>query len=894
MESSDRIRAEAEQRDRLVKIGLLVVSVVTLVVLIWSALWENVLADWRGHRRRFQAILEEEATNDLGRTLAANFELGMEQLVLTDLDRIDRCIVCHAGIDDPRMRGRPQPYTAHPGDYLKIHDPGTFGCTICHQGQGLATGLEDAHGTAPFWDRPLLPSRYVKSTCTRCHSRAELFGPERLIDAANAEPGVADTGTQLLERGWEILEGSGCLGCHTLEGRGGTIGPDLSFEGDKTAAGFDFSHFTREEPHDVIYWLRAHFADPKAVVPATVMPDYGFDEPAIDALVALVLSFREPVAPFGGPGGMQDDGRPRSGARLYGAFCSSCHGPDGKGGWAPEIRTPALNNSDALAVTDRKYLRLIIKSGRSGTRMQPWGPDGGNLTDAEIERIVSYIRGWSEGGATYGAVQSAVGDPRSGAALYHGLCASCHGHAGDGGIGTSLNAPQFHAVATDRFLIRTLLEGRPGTAMPTWSNLPPQSLADIVAYLRTWRPAGPSFPEVRQALAAGSRRDLVRMGDAVFGELCASCHGNDGEGGIGVRLHSDDLLANVGDEFLYRAIVEGRPSTAMPSWRHLSARTVAALIARLRDWQERPAVRQRRVAGGDHIIGELYYRMACQRCHGESGAGAAGPQITNRVLLDSVSDHTLYQWIAYGRTNTAMKGFLTSEEGVAQLDPERIRDIIAYLRYASLGAERPPRRLRAGIPSVGEAIFTGTCGSCHGSRGEGLSAPQLNNPVFLDVASDGYIAATMVLGRSGTPMRSMVHGRQGIGQLPPDRIEDVVAYIRQWGRGGEWEQPRLAVEMSARAISEGARMFARYCAGCHGPNGRGELDGPNYFAPSLNNPEFLDAASDGFLLATIARGRARTPMRPFGEGSGGIASLKPEQISDIVSYIRSWHVGAQK
>ena len=60
------------------------------------------------------------------------------------------------------------------------------------------------------------------------------------------------------------------------------------------------------------------------------------------------------------------------------------------------------------------------------------------------------------------------------------------------------------------------------------------------------------------------------------------------------------------------------------------------------------------------------------------------------------------------------------------------------------------------------------------------------------------------------------------------------------------------------------------------------------FAPALNNPEFLDAASDGFLQATIARGRGRTPMRPFGESSGGIAALSESQISDIVSHIRNW------
>ena len=37
-----------------------------------------------------------------------------------------------------------------------------------------------------------------------------------------------------------------------------------------------------------------------------------------------------------------------------------------------------------------------------------------------------------------------------------------------------------------------------------------------------------------------------------------------------------------------------------------------------------------------------------------------------------------------------------------------------------------------------------------------------------------------------------------------------------------------------------------------------------------NNPEFLEAASDGFLVATIARGREGTPMRAFGPGTSEI------------------------
>jgi cytochrome c oxidase cbb3-type subunit 3 len=137
-------------------------------------------------------------------------------------------------------------------------------------------------------------------------------------------------------------------------------------------------------------------------------------------------------------------------------------------------------------------------------------------------------------------------------------------------------------------------------------------------------------------------------------------------------------------------------------------------------------------------------------------------------------------------------------------------------------------------------------------------------------------------------MLSMVHGREGLGQVPVDNVRDLVAFMRQWEHPRTWRQTRRITEMSTRAIHAGQALYTTYCASCHGPQGGGPGDGPEYYAPALNNAEFLHAASDGFLLATIARGRVNTPMRAFGVGAEGIAELRSEEISDIVSFIRSW------
>ena len=53
-------------------------------------------------------------------------------------------------------------------------------------------------------------------------------------------------------------------------------------------------------------------------------------------------------------------------------------------------------------------------------------------------------------------------------------------------------------------------------------------------------------------------------------------------------------------------------------------------------------------------------------------------------------------------------------------------------------------------------------------------------------------------------------------------------------------------------------------------------------APSLSNPEFLEAAGDGFIRYAIARGRRGTRMAAYE------SQLAAQQIDDLTALIRSW------
>src|SRR3990167_444522 len=92
------------------------------------------------------------------------------QIQIDALDRVDRCTTCHIGIEDKGLEDYEQPYGSHPGQYLLWHDIEDFGCTICHEGQGLSTDyMHAAHRPVRGLDRPwqkgVLPKYLIQSSC---------------------------------------------------------------------------------------------------------------------------------------------------------------------------------------------------------------------------------------------------------------------------------------------------------------------------------------------------------------------------------------------------------------------------------------------------------------------------------------------------------------------------------------------------------------------------------------------------------------------------------------------------------------------------------------------------------------------------------------------------------
>ncbi|MEW6270056.1 MAG: c-type cytochrome [Thermodesulfobacteriota bacterium] len=86
----------------------------------------------------------------------------------------------------------------------------------------------------------------------------------------------------------------------------------------------------------------------------------------------------------------------------------------------------------------------------------------------------------------------------------------------------------------------------------------------------------------------------------------------------------------------------------------------------------------------------------------------------------------------------------------------------------------------------------------------------------------------------------------------------------------------------AAQVAAGAALYEKYCALCHGAQAQGYAADN---APSLVSPEFLSAADDRFLVASIALGRPGTAMAAYGVELGG--PLHEAEMAQLVAFLRS-------
>jgi cytochrome c oxidase cbb3-type subunit 3 len=187
------------------------------------------------------------------------------------------------------------------------------------------------------------------------------------------------------------------------------------------------------------------------------------------------------------------------GATVFGAFCSGCHGPEGKGLRAPGMASfPSIANQDVLDLVSDDFLMETVRRGRPGRRMPAWGTSQSGLRPEEIRAAVSHLRqlGGVEHRPDSKPARWVKGDPRVGERLFAASCGGCHGKRGEGGDGPALNNQVLLETATDTFLAETIRRGRRdtdmkgfGEASPVRPTLNQAEIESVVAFLRTWQAA---------------------------------------------------------------------------------------------------------------------------------------------------------------------------------------------------------------------------------------------------------------------------------------------------------------------------------------------------------------------------------------------------------------------
>ncbi len=179
----------------------------------------------------------------------------------------------------------------------------------------------------------------------------------------------------------------------------------------------------------------------------------------------------------------------------------------------------------------------------------------------------------------------------------------------------------------------------------------------------------------------------------------------------------------------------------------------------------------------------------------------------------------------------------------------------------------------------GRELFVTNCTSCHGTRGEGIVGPALNNKILLEAANDSYLFAIIKNGRPNTVMPAW--GQANGGALTDEDIEAVVSFIRAF----EPNAPEVIVGEFTPSAPRGASLFASACFTCHGENGLGVENEEGKTVLAVNDSATLSKHDNTWYEQVIVNGMPATGMPIWG------ATLSNNQIQDLLALIDAWRAG---
>ena len=183
---------------------------------------------------------------------------------------------------------------------------------------------------------------------------------------------------------------------------------------------------------------------------------------------------------------------------------------------------------------------------------------------------------------------------------------------------------------------------------------------------------GPVYAKFTGQAAADLAKDPQAMGigERLFVNNCAQCHGADGRGSKGFpNLTDGDWLGGTGADYIKKTVTEGRQGMMPPMAAAVGGgediKNVAHYVLSLSGSPHNNVAAQ---------LGKAKF-AACAACHGADGKGnqaLGAPNLTDKVWLHGWGEEAVAAMVTNGKTNV-MPAF------AHRLSPEQIHVLAAYV-----------------------------------------------------------------------------------------------------------------------------------------------------------------------------------------------------------------------
>jgi cytochrome c oxidase cbb3-type subunit 3 len=234
--------------------------------------------------------------------------------------------------------------------------------------------------------------------------------------------------------------------------------------------------------------------------------------------------------------------------------------------------------------------------------------------------------------------------------------------------------------------------------------------------------------------------------------------------------------------------------------------------------------------------------------------------------------------------------------------------LLLFVAMLAAGCDLPGRPKSADRPVPAnqvmdfDTLYAARCAGCHGVNGTLGPAPPLHDPIFLAVVPDAELLRVITDGRTVTPEQKSpmpAFAQDRGGPLTGPQVKVLADGIKKrWQASGSRSSSLPAyigpAQTGGGKKDEGARVFARACARCHGSQGQGEKDGHPLRGRAINNQAFLALISDQALRRIIITGRPDLGMPAYNDKEGRPAdyrALTSAEIDDLVALLRYWRHG---